>query len=59
MHNAHLSLTLYNAWGYVLAASHVFADPSDLAPGQSAPFEVVSDHFAGANRHALVADATR
>jgi hypothetical protein len=33
--------TFYNAYGQVMGTDFTFADPSDLSPGQRAPFEII------------------
>jgi hypothetical protein len=36
-----IAATFYNATGHVVATAFTYSDPSDLSPGQTAPFEVL------------------
>ena len=54
-----VSATYYNKTGGVLNTEFTFTEPSDLAAGQTAPFEVVTDRWASLNRTRLSVSAIR
>jgi hypothetical protein len=47
-----VAATFYNTTGHVVATAFTYSDPSDLSPGQTAPFEVL---LVATNRVPLVA----
>jgi hypothetical protein len=52
-------MTLYNGRGGVINHEFTYTDPSTIAAGDTAPFEVLTDRFGGTNRYTFAVEASR